>query len=50
LLIAGGILGLMAPALWILAVGSTATVVQRFEGARQALDSEPESSILRERD
>lgn len=50
LLIAGGLLGLMVPALWILAVGSTATVVQRFEGARQALDSEPESSILRERD
>jgi CDP-diacylglycerol--glycerol-3-phosphate 3-phosphatidyltransferase len=50
LLIAGGVLGLMAPALWILAVGSTATVVQRFEGARQALDAERENSPLGESD
>lgn len=50
LLIAGGILGLMVPALWILAVGSTATVVQRFEGARQALETPPDTSVLRERD
>jgi hypothetical protein len=50
LLIAGGILGLMVPALWILAVGSTATVVQRFEGARHALGSESDTSALSERD
>ena len=50
LLIAGGILGLMVPALWILAVGSSATVVQRFEGARQALDVEQEASVLSEKD
>ena len=50
LLIAGGILGLMVPALWILAVGSTATVVQRFEGARHALGSESDTSALNERD
>ena len=50
LLIVGGILGLMVPALWILAVGSTATVVQRFEGARQALETPPDTSVLRERD
>ena len=50
LLIAGGILGLMVPALWILAVGSSATVVQRFEGARHALDAEQEASALGERD
>ncbi|MCS5635084.1 MAG: CDP-alcohol phosphatidyltransferase family protein [Myxococcota bacterium] len=50
LLIAGGLLGLMVPALWILAVGSTATVVQRFEGARQALDAERENSPLGESD
>ncbi len=50
LLIAGGILGLMVPALWILAVGSTATVVQRFEGARQALETPPDTSVLSERD
>ena len=50
LLIAGGVLGLMVPALWILAVGSAATVVQRFEGARQALDSQRETTPLSERD
>lgn len=50
LLIAGGILGLMVPALWILAVGSAATVVQRFESARQALDTEQDASALGERD
>jgi CDP-diacylglycerol--glycerol-3-phosphate 3-phosphatidyltransferase len=36
LIVAGGILGLMEPALWILAVGATATVVQRFDSARRA--------------
>jgi len=50
LLIAGGVLGLMVPALWILAVGSSATVVQRFEGARHGLGSNRESSVLAERD
>ena len=50
LLIAGGILGLMVPALWILAVGASATVVQRFEGARHALDSEAECPPLGDRD
>ncbi|MDG2334639.1 MAG: CDP-alcohol phosphatidyltransferase family protein [Myxococcota bacterium] len=50
LLIAGGALGLMVPALWILAVGSSATVVQRFESARQSLDSRDESSALQGRD
>jgi len=50
LLIAGGVLGLMVPALWILAVGSAATVVQRFEGARQALGSQGEAPALGERD
>lgn len=38
LLVAGGALGLMQPALWILAVGATATVVQRFDAARKGLD------------
>ena len=50
LLIAGGVLGMMVPALWILAVGSSATVVQRFESARQALDSRDEPSALQRRD
>jgi CDP-diacylglycerol--glycerol-3-phosphate 3-phosphatidyltransferase len=50
LLIAGGILGLMVPALWLLAVGSSATVVQRFEGARHGLGSNPESPALPDRD
>ncbi len=37
LLVAGGLLDLMIPALWVLAVGASATVVQRFEGARRSL-------------
>jgi CDP-diacylglycerol--glycerol-3-phosphate 3-phosphatidyltransferase len=40
LICAGGILGIMVPALWLLAVGSTATVVQRFTGARRAMARE----------
>ncbi len=36
LIVAGGLFGVMQPALWILAVGSTATVVQRFDAARRA--------------
>ena len=38
LIVAGGALGLMEPALWILAVGATATVVQRFDAARKGFD------------
>jgi len=41
LIVAGGILGLMQPALWILAVGATATVVQRFDSARRAFGAMP---------
>lgn len=41
LLVAGGIFGLMEPALWILAVGATATVVQRFDSARRAFGNLP---------
>ncbi|MEE3327091.1 MAG: CDP-alcohol phosphatidyltransferase family protein [Myxococcota bacterium] len=46
---AGGFFGLMEPALWLLAIASVATVVQRFEGARRGLsheaqDPEKESS------
>jgi len=37
LLIVGGVFGLMTPALWLLAVGATATVVQRFESARRGM-------------
>jgi phosphatidylglycerophosphate synthase len=33
LLAAGGILGLMVPALWIVAIGSSVTVIQRFDRA-----------------
>jgi phosphatidylglycerophosphate synthase len=33
LLAAGGILGLMVPALWIVAIGSSITVIQRFDRA-----------------
>jgi len=40
LICAGGILGIMVPALWVLAVGSTATVVQRFTGAQRAMARE----------
>ncbi len=38
LLIAGGLFDLMIPALWILALGSTVTVVQRFQNARRGLE------------
>ncbi|MFP6640217.1 MAG: CDP-alcohol phosphatidyltransferase family protein [Myxococcota bacterium] len=44
LIAAGGVFGLMAPALWVLAVGSTATVVQRFGSARRHLGPESEKS------
>jgi len=40
LIVAGGILGIMQPALWVLAVGSTATVVQRFDAARRGFSSQ----------
>jgi phosphatidylglycerophosphate synthase len=37
LLAAGGILGLIVPALWIVAIGSTVTVAQRFERAHREM-------------
>lgn len=37
LLATGGILGLMVPILWLLAVGTTATVIQRFYAAHREL-------------
>ena len=40
LIVAGAILGVMQPALWVLAVGATATVVQRFDSARRAFGSQ----------
>ena len=43
LIIAGGLFGLMVPALWILAVGATATVVQRFDIARRGFESQDET-------
>lgn len=36
-LAAGALFGLMIPALWIVAIGSTVTVAQRFAGARRAM-------------
>jgi CDP-diacylglycerol--glycerol-3-phosphate 3-phosphatidyltransferase len=38
LLAAGAILGLMIPALWVIAIGSTITVGQRFALAKRELD------------
>ena len=38
ILAAGAILGLMVPALWVLAVGSTITVIQRFAHAYRELE------------
>lgn len=38
LLVAGGVFGVMQPMLWVLAVGATATVVQRFSAARRGID------------
>ena len=49
LIAAGGVFGLMGPALWVLAVGSTATVVQRFESARRHLGQEREKGDADER-
>ena len=43
LLIAGGLFGVMVIALWILAVGATATVVQRFTSARRALAAQDDA-------
>jgi len=48
LLAAGGILGWMVPILWVLAVGTTATVVQRFALAHRAMNESelaPQSSV-----
>ncbi len=39
LLVAGALFGLMVPVLWLLAVGATATVVQRFASARRGIES-----------
>jgi phosphatidylglycerophosphate synthase len=39
LLVAGGVFGIMKGALWVLAVGATATVVQRFVAARRHLEA-----------
>ena len=39
LLAAGSILGFLGPALWLIAIGSTITVAQRFAAARRALDA-----------
>ena len=38
LLVAGGVFGQMELMIWVLAVGATATVVQRFTAARRDLD------------
>lgn len=40
LVAAGGFFGLMEPALWLLALASVATVIQRFEAARRGLSHE----------
>ncbi len=37
LIVAGGVFGIMEPMLWVLAVGASATVVQRFTVARRSL-------------
>jgi len=37
LIVAGGVFGIMEIALWVLAAGATATVVQRFTAARRSL-------------
>jgi phosphatidylglycerophosphate synthase len=38
LLVAGGVFGVMEWMIWVLAVGATATVVQRFTAARRGID------------
>ena len=38
MLAAGAILGLLVPALWIVAIGSTITVVQRFVRAHREME------------
>ena len=38
LIVAGGVFGIMEIALWVLAVGATATVVQRFTVARRGME------------
>ncbi len=51
LLAIGAIFGLMIPVLWIIAIGSTITVFQRFAKARQEMDrmDEAERNTLQER-
>lgn len=38
ILLAGALFNVMVPALWVLAVGATATVIQRFQSARRGLE------------
>jgi CDP-diacylglycerol--glycerol-3-phosphate 3-phosphatidyltransferase len=38
ILLVGALFGVMVPALWVLAVGATATVVQRFQSARKGFE------------
>lgn len=38
LIVAGGVFGIMEIALWVLAAGATATVVQRFTAARRSME------------
>jgi CDP-diacylglycerol--glycerol-3-phosphate 3-phosphatidyltransferase len=38
ILLVGALFGVMVPALWVLAVGATATVVQRFQSARRGFE------------
>jgi CDP-diacylglycerol--glycerol-3-phosphate 3-phosphatidyltransferase len=38
ILLAGALFNVMVPALWVLAVGATATVVQRFQSARRGFE------------
>jgi CDP-diacylglycerol--glycerol-3-phosphate 3-phosphatidyltransferase len=38
ILAAGGLFGLMVPALWVVAIGSTVTVIQRFERAYREME------------
>ncbi|MBW2232852.1 MAG: CDP-alcohol phosphatidyltransferase family protein [Deltaproteobacteria bacterium] len=49
LLIAGGLFGIMQIALWVLAVGATATVVQRFTSARRGLEAQDVERAARPR-
>ena len=41
LIAAGGILGWMVPVLWLLAIGTTVTVIQRFHAAHRGMTQAP---------